>query len=68
MLAGKPEWNRPLETPRSRKEDIKMDLRETGFESVDWIHLAYYRDQWWDLVNVVMNLQLPQKAGNFLTN
>jgi hypothetical protein len=45
-----------------------MDLRETGFESVDWMHLAYYRDQWWALANVVMNLQLPQKTGNFLTN
>jgi hypothetical protein len=46
MLVGEPEWNRPIEMPRSRQEDINMDLRETGLKSVDWIHLAYYRDQW----------------------
>jgi len=24
-----------------------------------WIELAQNRDRWWDLVNVVMNLQVP---------
>jgi hypothetical protein len=32
-----------------------MDLREIGWESVDCIHLAQDRDQWWVLANVVMN-------------
>jgi hypothetical protein len=31
-----------------------MDLRETGCEVVDWIHLAEYRDQWQALMNTVM--------------
>jgi hypothetical protein len=35
---------------------------------VDRIHLAQDRDQWCALVNMVMNLQVPQKAGNFLTS
>jgi len=35
-----------------------MDLREIGWEGVDWIHLAQDRDQWQDLVNTVMNLQV----------
>jgi hypothetical protein len=26
---------------------------------VDWIHMAQDRDLWWDLVNTVMNLQIP---------
>jgi hypothetical protein len=25
-------------------------------------------DQWWDLVNMVMNNRVPQKARNFLTS
>jgi hypothetical protein len=37
---GKPERERPLETPRCRREDnVKMDLREIGWD-VDWINLA----------------------------
>jgi hypothetical protein len=33
-----------------------MDLREIGWEGVDWIHVAQDRDQWQALVNMVMNL------------
>jgi hypothetical protein len=55
---GKPERKRPLERPRRRWEDgIKMDLRETGWGDVEWIHLAQDRDRW-ALVNAVMNLQV----------
>jgi hypothetical protein len=38
---------------------IDFDRRKTGWEHMDWIHLAQHRDQWWALVNMVMNLQLP---------
>jgi hypothetical protein len=44
-----------------------MDLREIGFGDVDWIDLAQDRDRWRALVNTVMNLRVPQNAGNFLT-
>jgi hypothetical protein len=37
---------------------IRMDLREIGWESVDWIQLAHDRDWWRALVNMVMNLQV----------
>jgi len=33
---------------------------------MDWIQVAQDRDRWQALVNVVMNLQVPQNAGNFL--
>jgi len=33
-----------------------MDLREIGYEGVDWIHVDLSRDQWQTLVNVVMDL------------
>jgi hypothetical protein len=28
-------------------------------ENVDWIDLAQERDQWWAVVNTVMNFQIP---------
>jgi hypothetical protein len=40
VLVGRPEGKRPLGRPRRRWEDgIRMDLREIGWGSVDWIHL-----------------------------
>jgi hypothetical protein len=36
-----------------------MDLRGTGWEGVDWIHLVQDREQRQALVNTVMNLQVP---------
>jgi hypothetical protein len=54
---GNPEGNRPLARPRRRWVDnIKMDLREIGWDSID---LAQDRDQWRALVNAVINLRVP---------
>jgi hypothetical protein len=44
-----------------------MDLREIGWDGGDWIDLAQDRDQWWALVNAVMNLWVPQNAGKLLS-
>jgi hypothetical protein len=60
ILVGRPEGRRPLRRPRRRWEDnIKMNLREIGFEDVDWIHWAQDRDRWRALVNTVINLRVP---------
>jgi hypothetical protein len=60
ILVGKPEGKRPLGRPRLRWVDnIKIDLRETGWDGLDWIDLAQDRDQWRALVNTVMNLRVP---------
>jgi hypothetical protein len=40
ILVGRPEGRIPLGRPGD----------------VDWIHWAQYRDRWWALVNMVMNI------------
>jgi hypothetical protein len=45
-----------------------MDLREIGWDGMEWIHLAQDSDQWRALVNTVMNLRVPQNAGKFLSS
>jgi hypothetical protein len=46
-LVGEPEGKRPLGRPRYRWVDnIRMDLREIGWEGMDWVDVAQGRDQW----------------------
>jgi hypothetical protein len=69
ILVGKPEGKRPLGRPRRKWVDnIKMDLREIGWDSMDWIDLAQDRDQWRALVKTVMNLRVLYKAGKYLSS
>jgi hypothetical protein len=43
---AKSEGKRPLGRPRRRREDgIRMDLRENGWRSVEWVQLAQNRDR-----------------------
>jgi hypothetical protein len=57
---GKPEGKSPLGRPRRRCVDnIKMDLREVGWDGMGWIDLAEDRDHWRAVVNTVMNLRVP---------
>jgi hypothetical protein len=59
VLMGKREGKSPLGRPRRRREDgIRMDLRDIGWGSADWIQLDQDRDWWRDLVNTVMNLRV----------
>jgi hypothetical protein len=60
ILVGKSDGKRPLGRPRRRWVDnIKMDLREIGWDGMDWIDLAQDRDQLRALVKAVMNLRVP---------
>jgi hypothetical protein len=45
ILVGNPEGKRPLRRPRRRwVENIKIGLRETGWDGMDWIDLTQDRE------------------------
>jgi hypothetical protein len=67
ILVGKPEGKRPLRRPRRRwLDNIKIDLREVGWDGMDSINRAQNMDRWKALVNAVMNFRVPYILGNFL--
>jgi hypothetical protein len=50
------------------EDNIKMDLREIGWGGAEWIDLTQDRVWWRALVNMVMNLWVPQNVGKFLSS
>jgi hypothetical protein len=59
-MFGKPEGKEPLRRPRRRRVDnIKIDLREIGWDGMVWIDLSQNRDQWRAFAYTVMNLRVP---------
>jgi hypothetical protein len=58
ILVGVLEGKRQLGKPRRRCDDIKMNLRDVGLESVTWIHLAEDGDRWRAVVITIMNLRV----------
>jgi len=61
-LEGKDRYLKPI----CRWDNIKMDLKNMGKGDVDWIDVAEDKDKWQSLVDTVMNLRVPQIAGNCL--
>jgi hypothetical protein len=58
VLLGKPDGKRPV--GRRRWEgNIKMDVREVGWDGVDWIDVARDKVHWRALVNTLMKLRVP---------
>ncbi|KAJ4448691.1 hypothetical protein ANN_00081 [Periplaneta americana] len=67
VLVGRPEGKRPLGRPRRRWEgNIKMDLREVGYDDRDWINLAQDRDRWRAYVRAAMNLRRNKRKPTSL--
>jgi hypothetical protein len=45
IFVGKPEGKRPLgRIWRGWEDDIRMYLKEIGWEGVDWVHMTQDRD------------------------
>jgi hypothetical protein len=60
VLVGNLDGKKPLRRPRRRCVDnIKIDLRETGWGGMDWIHLSQDTDQWRAHVNTVIIFWIP---------
>ena len=60
ILTGKPTRKGPLRRPRRRWEDnIRMDLKEIGINTKNWVNSAQDRDYWRALVNAALNLRVP---------
>jgi hypothetical protein len=60
ILVEKSEGRRPLGRPGHRwKCNIRIDLMEMWWESVDLTHLAQDRDQWQVFDNTIMNFRVP---------
>ena len=60
ILTGKPTGKIPLVRPRPRWEDsIRMDLKELGINTRNWVDSAQDRDYWRDLVNATLNIRVP---------
>jgi hypothetical protein len=60
ILVGETKRKRPLGRPRHRWVDnIKMGLREIGWDGVEWIDLAQDKDHCKAPVKTVMNIRVP---------
>ena len=60
LLTGTPAGKRPSGRPRRRWEDnIRMDLKEIGIITRNWVDSDQDRDYWRALVNAEFNLRVP---------
>ena len=60
ILIGTPAGKRPLGRPRRRWEDnARMDLKEIGIITRNWVDSTLHRDYWRTLVNPALNLRVP---------
>ena len=41
------------------EDNIKIDLRETGWAGMDWIYLTHDRESWWAFVDAVLKFRVP---------
>jgi hypothetical protein len=47
---------------------LKWIFKKWDGAGMDWIDMAQDKGRWQALVSAVMNLRVPQNAGNFLTS
>jgi hypothetical protein len=60
ILIGKPTGKSPLGRPRRRWEDnIRMDLKEIGVITWNWVESAQDRDYWRVLLDAALRVLVP---------
>jgi hypothetical protein len=60
IITGIPAGKRSLVRPRHRWDDnIRMDLKEIGINTRNWVDSAQDMDYWRALVNAALNLRVP---------
>jgi hypothetical protein len=60
ILTDKPAGNRSLGRPRRRWDDnIRIDLKEIGNNTRNWVESAQDRGYWRALLNPALNLRIP---------
>ena len=60
MLTCTPSGKRPLGRPRRKWEDnIRMNLKEIGINTRNWVDAAQDRHYWKVLVDAILNLWVP---------
>jgi hypothetical protein len=57
VLVARPEEKAITKTYKW-EDNTTMNLRETGWDGMNCIKLDHDKDQWWALVNTIMNLQI----------
>jgi hypothetical protein len=66
ILVGKPEGKRLLGRPKRRWVDnIEMDLREIGWDDMDWIDLPQVRNRWRAFVNTEICWEVLEYLHNW---
>ena len=60
ILISQPTGKKPIGRPRRRWGDnIKMDLKEIGINTRNWVDSSQDREYWGVLVNATINLGVP---------
>ena len=60
ILTGNPTGKSPLGRSRRRWEDnIRMDLKEIGINTRNWVDFIQDRDYWRALVDAALDLRIP---------
>ena len=64
MLTTKPTGKSSLGRPRRRwEENIRMNLKDIGINTWNWIDSAQDRDYWRALMNAASNLRVPKSES-----
>ena len=59
-LTGTPVGERNLERLKSNWDDnVRMDLKEIGFNTTNWVDSSQDKDYWRALVNAALKLRVP---------